>query len=314
MPKLAAVQQPPVTHDLEATLARGCDIIREAAQQGAALVAFPEAWFSGYPDFTWDLTPGRDDDLLAAAYARYHDSAVDLEKDGLAPIREAAAETGTVVIAPVSERAGGQATGTMFNTAAIIDADGRLAHLHRKVMPTMAERMVWGFGDASTIKAVDTAVGRVGVLLCWECYMPLARAALWAQAPEIFVAPTADPSDAWNATMQHCAKEGGVWSVGLDTPMRSDDYPGDLPGRDRIAAADTDWRRPGNAVICDPWGEIAAGPMRREMGLLMAEADMGAVAQARRFFDCTGHYARPDLFQLHVDARPKAGVVFTDAP
>lgn len=312
MVKIAAVQQSPVTHDLAATLAKGAQIIETASKAGADLVAFPEAWFSGYPDFAWDLTPGRDDDLLSAAYARYSESAVDLSSKALAPIQQVAADTGTVVVAGITELGTGQASGTLFNAAVIVDADGGIAHVHRKTMPTMAERMVWGFGDASTIKVVETAVGRIGVLLCWECYMPLARAALWAQSPEIFVAPTADPSDAWIATMQHCGKEGGVWVVGIDTPMKSSDYPDDLPARDRIAAADGEWRRPGSAVICDPFGGIAAGPMRHELGLLMTDADLSAIAQARRFFDCTGHYARPDLFTLTVDTSKKRSVNFSN--
>ncbi len=310
MPKLTAVQEAPVIHDLEATLEKGVEIIERAAEAGSELLAFPEAWFSGYPDFTWDLTPGRDDDLLAAAYARYFENAVDLTKDGLAPIRTAAKEAGCVVIAGLTERATAHDSGTLFNTAVTIDATGEILNVHRKTMPTMAERMVWGFGDASTIRAVETSVGRVGVLLCWENYMPLARAAIWAQKPDIFVAPTADPSDAWNATMQHCAKEGGCWVLGIDTPVKVKDYPEDLPGRDRVSAAKDDWRRPGNGIICDPFGGIAAGVMRREYGLLHAEADLAMIAQARRFFDCCGHYARPDLFQLTVDTTSKTPVVF----
>lgn len=312
MVKVAAVQEAPVCHDLEATLQTGVAILERAARAGIDLVAFPEAWFSGYPDFVWALAAGNDQDEAGKAFARFRANAVDLSRDGLAPIRKAAHEHGIVVVAGVTERAAEQSAGTLYNTAVTIDATGEILNMHRKVMPTMAERMVWGYGDASGLRVVDTAVGRVSVLLCWENFMPLARAAMWAQNVDIHVAPTADNSDQWLASMQHIGREGSCWVIGLDTPLHEDDIPADLPGRAQISLGPDTWCRIGSAIICDPYGGVAAGPMRREKGLLETDVDLEVVRQARQWFDVCGHYARPDLFSLNVDQSPQAPVRFAD--
>lgn len=305
--KITAVHEPPVYYDLAASLQRGADIIARAAADGSALVVFSEAWLPGYVNFVWAMTPTFDEtgdypDL----YKRLWANAVDMETDALAPIRQAARENGVVVVLGVQEKEGG----TLYNTGVIIDADGQILNVHRKLMPTNAERTVWGFGDGSTLKVVDTAVGRVGVLLCWENYMPLARMALYAQNVEIFCAPTAYADDVWHVTMQHIAMEGSCVVVGVCPCVRIDDVPEDLPGRDSMAAWG-EWLHTGNASIVAPGGRVLAGPAQKTQGLIQADVDLSAIAERRRLFDVAGHYARPDVFTLNVDRRQKKPVRFS---
>ena len=238
MTKIAIIQQPPVYLDLEKSMARAVDLVAEAAGQGARLVVFPEAWFPGYPTFVWRLPPGAGMGKTDALFAQLQANAIDLGRDGMTPLQEAAKEHEMVVVAGYQELDGALSGSTLFNSCVIIDADGTIANNHRKLMPTNPERMVWGFGDGSGLNVVETAVGRIGALLCWENYMPLARYALYAQQIEIYVAPTWDSGATWLATMQHIAREGGCWVVGCATALEVSDIPEDLPFRDDLFPED----------------------------------------------------------------------------
>ncbi len=308
--KIAVVQQPPVYMDKEGSLARAVELIGEAAAADCRLIAFPETWLPGYPTFVWRLTPGsgmkKTDDLFALSQA----NSINLAKDDLRPIMVAAREHAMVVVIGHQEVDGAVSGSTLFNSVAIIDADGRLLNNHRKLMPTNPERMVWGFGDGSSLRVVETAVGRVGALICWENYMPLARFALYAQNIDIYVAPTWDSGDTWLATMQHIAREGGCWVVGCATSLEAGDVPASLPHRDEIFPDPEEWINPGDAVVYKPFGGLLAGPMRREKGLLLAEIDVDAAAASRRKFDVSGHYARPDVFTLHVNRAKQSSISF----
>ncbi len=308
--KAAIVQYPPVFLDLERTLEHAVRHIEEAAGLGAELIVFPEAWFPGYPIWVQRARPEGDLDMVVALVSRLQDNAVDLASDDLAPVRAAAREHGVVVVAAHQEIDRAH-SGTIFNSVAIIDADGTILNNHRKVMPTLGERMVWGFGDASTIRVVETAVGRVGALLCWENLMPLARYALYAQMPEIYVAPTADVGEGWQASMQHIARESCAYVLAGSTSWRLGDLPDDVPFRDRLVDDEEAWISPGEAVVYEPFGPAIAGPMRRERGLLVAELDLEKCRLPRSWFDVTGHYARPDLFRLEVDTAPQSPVRFS---
>lgn len=228
-------------------------------------------------------------------------NSVNRSKGGLAPLQEAAKEHGVVVVVGYQEIDGAVSGSTLFNSCAIIDADGRLANNHRKLMPTNPERMIWGFGDGSGLNVVETAVGRLGTLICWENYMPLARYALYAQNIEIYVAPTWDSGDTWLATMQHIAREGGCWVIGCATALEAKDIPDDVPYQDELFPNKDEWVNQGDAVVYAPFGGVVAGPMRKEKGFLFAEIDVAAAKASRRKFDATGHYARPDIFSLHVN-------------
>jgi nitrilase len=308
--RISVIQQPPVYLDREKSIAKACDLIEASAREGAEMVVFPEAWLPGYPTFVWRLAPGAGMGKTDELYARLQDNAVDLSRDGLAAICAAAREFGVVVVICYHELDGGGSGSTLFNSCAIIDADGRLANTHRKLMPTNPERMIWGFGDGAGLNVVETAVGRVGALICWENYMPLARYALYAQNIDIYVAPTWDSGDSWLVTMQHIAREGGCWVVGCATALKASDIPQDVPYRDELFPDPAEWINPGDAVVYKPFGGVLAGPMHREKGLLMADIDVGAARAARRKFDASGHYARPDVFKLTVDRQERRPAEF----
>ena len=299
--KLAVVQYPPVYLDLEKTMDRAVAIVAEAAAKGCQMLVFPEAWFPGYPTFIWRLPPGAGMGKTDALYARLQANSVDLSRNGMARLQETAKEHSVVIVAGYQEVDGAVSGSTLFNSCIIIDADGQIANNHRKLMPTNPERMVWGFGDGSGLNVVDTAVGRIGALLCWENYMPLARYALYAQNIDIYVAPTWDSGETWLATMQHIAREGGCWVVGCATALEASDIPDDVPFRDELFPNADEWVNPGDAVVYKPFGGVAAGPMHQEKGLLITDINVAESRASRRKFDASGHYARPDVFQLTVN-------------
>ena len=311
MTKVAVVQQPPIYLNLKASMERAVDLIAQAAHQGSHLVVFPETWLPGYPTFVWRLAPGAGMGKTDALFSLSQSNSVDRSKGGLAPLQEAAKEHGVVVVVGYQEVDGAVSGSTLFNSCAIIDADGRLANNHRKLMPTNPERMIWGFGDGSGLNVVETAVGRVGALLCWENYMPLARYALYAQNIEIYVAPTWDSGETWLATMQHIAREGGCWVIGCATALEVADIPDEIPYRNELFPNKDEWVNPGDAVVYAPFGGVVAGPMRREKGFLFAEIDVAAAKASRRKFDASGHYARPDVFSLHVNRQQQVPARFT---
>ena len=232
----------------------------------------------------------------------------------MAPLCEAARAHGVTVVCGVAERDAAFSRATLYYTVGIVGADGRLRNRHRKLMPSNAERMVHGFGDASGLRVVDTPAGRLGTLVCWENYMPLARYALYAQGVEIHVAPTYDAGDGWIATMRHIALEGRCWVIGSGTVLRGGDIPADLAGREALFPHAEEWINDGDSVVVDPQGRVVAGPLRREVGILYAEIDAARVAAARRTLDVAGHSARPDIFELHVRRAPAAPLRWMDEP
>jgi nitrilase len=307
---VAIVQRAPTYLHRDATLATGVAAIAEAAGRGARLIVFPEAFVPGYPAWLWRLRPGTDGALGARIYALLLENAVSLQRGDLKPLLEAAARYAVTVVCGIDERDDEFGGGTLYNTALVIGPDGTIRNRHRKLMPTNPERMVWGFGDATGLKVVDTASGRLGTLLCWESLMPLARYALYAQGIEIYVAPTYDSGDGWIGTLQHIAREGCCWVVGSGCALRGSDFAADFPGRETLYPDGDEWVNVGDSVVVAPGGKIVAGPLRREVGILYAELDTERVGAARRSLDVVGHYARPDLFQLHVNTRAQKPVQF----
>jgi len=308
MTRVAIVQVPPVFLDRERTIGKAVGLVDEAVAGGAELVIFPEAFIPGYPAWIWRLRPGGDWTLSEALHGRLLDNAVDLERGDLAPLQEAARRHRVGVVCGLNERDGRLGRATLYNTIVVIGPDGAVINRHRKLMPTNPERMVWGFGDASGLKVVETPAGRVGTLLCWENYMPLARYALYAQGIELYIAPTYDSGDDWIETLRHIAREGCCWVLGSGTVLRVRDLPGDFPERAGLYPEGEDWINPGDSVVIAPGGAIVAGPLRSEEGILQADIDPGRVGIARRTLDVVGHYARPDIFTLKVDTRPQTPV------
>ena len=299
--KVAVIQTPPKLLDRAATLREMTRAIAAAAGQGAGLIVFPEAYVPGYPSWAWRLKPGADMALAGDIHARLRAEAVDLAHGDLAPLFEAAATHKVTVVTGLNERDSEFSGTTLFNTVVVIGADGRLLNRHRKLMPTNPERMIWGRGDGSGLNVVDTPAGRLGTLLCWENYMPLPRSALYAQNLEVLVAPTWDCGDEWVATMRHIAREGGCYVIGVGTAIQAGDVPEDFPERARVFPEPDDWLCEGDAVVVKPFGRIAAGPLRREKGVLFAEIDPELARRSRRSLDVTGHYSRPDIFRLTVN-------------
>ncbi|HVJ97942.1 MAG TPA: carbon-nitrogen hydrolase family protein [Acidimicrobiia bacterium] len=290
---IAAVQASPVFLDREATIDKVGILTKEAAARGAALVVFPEAFVPAYPDWVWRTTPWADNEW----YARFADQSVEIPSPACDALGAVAADTGTYLAVGVNERDGG----TIYNTLLYFGPDGALLGKHRKLIPTGGERLVWGQGDGSTLSVFDTPFGRIGGLICWENYMPLARAAMYQQHVDIYLAPTWDNSDVWVSSMRHIAKEGGCYVVGVNSCIRGSDVPADIPGRDDLYGGDDDWASRGNTVIVDPSGTVAAGPLVEQAGIIYADVDLAKVQKARRQLDVVGHYARPDVFQLNVN-------------
>jgi nitrilase len=313
MSRLAVVQTPPVFLDRARTLAKAAASVEQAARGGARLIVFPEAFVPGYPAWIWRLRPGGDMALTEKLHALLRANAVDLSRDDLEPLREAARREKAAVVCGVHERDATFGGGTLYNTVVVIGPDGAILNRHRKLMPTNPERMVWGFGDAAGLKTVDTPCGRVGVMICWENYMPLARYALYAQGVDVYVAPTYDSGERWIATMQHIGREAGCWVAGGGCAFRAADIPDSLPGKADLFKDPDEWINPGDSVIVAPGGKIAAGPMHEEIGILYADIDHERIGMARRSLDIVGHYSRPDVFRLHVDTKPRPPVEFTDS-
>ena len=290
---IAAVQAAPVFCDRDATIEKVASLTKEAAGHDARLIAFSEGFVPTYPDWVWRTTPWADREW----YARWFDQAVDVPGPACDALGAIAREHECYLAIPVNERDGG----TVYNTLLYFGPDGTLLGKHRKLVATGGERLVWGSGDGTTLTVIDTPFGRVGGLICWENYMPLARTAMYEQDIDVLLSPTWDNSDVWPLSMQHIAKEGRCYVVGITSCQRASDVPAGLPGRDEIYGGDDDWMSRGNSIIVDPFGHVLAGPLVGEPGILYADIDAQVARTSRREFDVVGHYSRPDVFQLRVN-------------
>jgi nitrilase len=289
---VAAAQYAPVHLDKAATLDKLVSVVEEAAGLGVSLVLFPETFVPAYPDWVW-RTPAWSEHGLAS-YRRLLDNAV-TETD-FELLAATARDHDLHLAVGVTERFGS----TLYNTLVLFGPDGSLLNHHRKLMPTGGERLVWGYGDGSSLNVVDTALGQVGGLICWENYMPLARATMYSQDVQIYLAPTWDTSDTWVPTLQHIAKEGRTYVIGCCQAIHSRDLPDDVPGRAELYD-DDEWLARGLSTVVAPGGQILAGPLEEKEGLVTATVDVAKCAAGRGLFDPTGHYSRPDVFRLVVD-------------
>ena len=290
---VAAVQAAPVLLDLDATLDVMDGYVARAAEAGARLVVFPESFLPGYPDWVWRRPAWSD----GAWYARLYDQSVEIPGPATERLGAAARAAGAWLAVGVTERV---PSGTLYNSLVYVAPDGRVAGVHRKLVPTGGERTIWGPGQGSVLTSVDTPFGRVGGLICWENLMPLARAAMYEQGLGIYVAPTWDNSDSWLSTLRHIAREGRVFVIGTNSCLRGSDVPRTLPGADEVYGGDDDWLSRGNTAIVGPNGRVIAGPLVGEPGMLVATLDLGELRGARRELDVVGHYARPDVFDFSV--------------
>lgn len=301
----AVVQAGSIAFDTAATISKLGDLTSDARNAGAELVVFPEAFIGGYPKgHDFGAVIGERSEEGRNWYQRYFAGAISIPGPELEAIADAA--RGVHLVVGVIERE----HGTLYCSVIFLSPDGELVGLHRKLMPTAAERLVWGSGDGSTMPVVSTEVGRLGAAICWENYMPLYRTALYAKDVQVWCAPTVDSRERWSSTMQHVALEGRVFVLSANQYSVRSDYPddyvtgyGDDPDTVLIG---------GGSCIIDPHGQFLVEPVRDRETILTAEIDLAEIIRGTYDFDAVGHYARPDVFQLVVDERRRQPVVVSE--
>lgn len=302
--RVTVAQAAPAVMDREATTEKVVRLVDAAAAQGARLVLFPEAFVPAYP---WGVRFGTRVGGRTAegrkAWARYWANAVDVPGPVTGAIGSAARRAQAYVAIGVIERDQTFSRGTLYCTLLYFGPDGGLLAKHRKLVPTAAERYIWGSGDGSTLPALETPHGRLGGLICWENYMPLARMSMYAKGVQIYLAPTADSRDSWQATIRHIACEGRCFVLSACQFVTRGMYPADFEVRDELEGAPEVLSRGGSAIVA-PLGDYLAGPLFGQEGILVADLDLGLVVQGKFDFDVAGHYARPDVFRLLVNEQP----------
>ena len=302
--RVAVVQAGSVPFDTEACVDKAVRLIGDAAAGGAKVIVFPEAFITGYPKgLNFGLVVGARDAAGREEFRLYLDAAIDVPGSQTQRLGEAAAAHGSYVVIGVIERE----RGTCYCTVLFFGPDGRLLGKHRKLMPTALERMIWGFGDGSTLTVVDSPYGRIGSVICWENYMPMLRMAMYSKNVALYCAPTADDRDTWLSSMRHVALEGRCFVLTACQFIRKKDFPATV----RVSLGDSPdavLMRGGSAII-SPLGRVLAGPDFEGETILTAVLDLNDIGRGKFDFDVAGHYSRPDVFQLVVNEAPMNPVV-----
>jgi len=301
--QIAVVQAAPVYMNREATVDKACQLIAEAGRNGARLVVFPEVFIPGYPDWIWNVPAGQIS-LNQQLYGDLLDQAVSIPGPATDRLCQAARSAGVYVVIGVNERNVEASGGTLFNTLIYIGPEGSLLGRHQKLVPTAPERTIWGYGDPGTLQVHDTDIGKIGGLICHENYMPLVRYSLYARGIELYFAPTYDESEAWHSSLRHIGREGRVYVTGCCMVLRKEDILARFPQLEPYYAAANEWINTGNSMIAGPEGNILAGPLNKEEGILYAEVNLQTLRGTRWNLDVAGHYARPDAFHLTVRTAP----------
>ncbi len=297
--KVAAAQVAPVYLDIVKTVEKAITIIKEAAKNKAKLIVFPEAFVPGYPDWVW-VVPSYKSTILNKLYTNLVENSISIPDKYTEQLSQAAKEANIHVMIGIQEKNSEASSSSIYNSILYIDDKGKIGGKHRKLVPTGAERLVWAQGDGSTLQVFNTSIGKIGGLICWENFMPLARNAMYVEGAQILVAPTWDKSEKWLQSMQYIAREGGLFVISCCTPLNKENIPIEL-GFKEFYPDDREWINIGNSCIINPKGEIIAGPLKAEEGILYAKLDLREISASKRLFDVTGHYARPDVFNFNVD-------------
>lgn len=297
--KIAAAQLAPVFLNKEKTVEKACEAISEAGKNGAKLIVFPEVFISGYPDWVW-LIPNSKGAVLNDLYIRLVESAVSVPDESTDKLCRAAKAAGINVVIGMNERNSGKSSASLYNSLLFINSEGKITGVHRKLMPTGGERLIWAQGNGATLKAYDTTAGKIAGLICWENYMPLARTAIYETGAQILAAPTWDKSPNWLESMKHIAREGGLFVISTCMAIKKDDIPDEFDFKN-LYPQDKEWINTGNSCIIDPKGKFLAGPLDAQKDIIYAELNMNEIIEAKRMFDVAGHYSRPDVFNFSIN-------------
>jgi len=306
--KVAAVQNSPVFLNKKATVEKVCELISKASAKGAKLVVFPEAFISAYPDWVWIVPPYKKA-ILDEMYLELLENAVSIPDDATKKLAAAAKKNKIFIAIGINERNSEASNASLFNTLLYFDDKGNIMGKHRKLIPTGAERLVWAQGDGSTINSFDTPFGKLGGLLCWENFMPLARNAIYSWGAQIHVTPTWDSSEAWLNGMKFIAKEGGMFLINSCHAIHLKDIPNKYEFK-KLYPEGKGWLNPGNSCIINPKGQFITEPLKTKKSIIYADIDLDLIAGAKWIFDVTGHYARPDVFKFSINKN--ANKIFED--
>jgi nitrilase len=295
--KAACAQFAPVFLDKKATTDKACELISQASKKGAKLVVFPEAFIPAYPDWVWVVPPYKGQ-LLNSLYGELLKNSVTVPDETTAKLCRAAKKAKIYAAIGINERNKESSGSSLYNTMLYINLDGIIMGKHRKLVPTSAERLVWAQGDGGTMDMYDTKIGKLGGLICWENYMPLARYYLYSKGIQLYTAPTWDQSETWINSMCHIAKEGGMYVLSCCIAMKMEDIPARFGIKEFYPSTKGKWLAKGNSVIVNPKGEIIAGPLPEKENFIFADIDLSQISSAKRTFDAAGHYDRKDVFSF----------------
>jgi predicted amidohydrolase len=302
-----AVQHPPVFLDLPKSIEKACDLITQAGREGASLIVFPETWLTGYP-LWFDLAPGAalwDSDEANQVYQRLFENSPSLGHPAIQQLGKAAQSAGAILVMGLHERAGS----TLYNTTLYIGTDSQIMGYHRKLVPTYSERLIWGRGDGSTLEVFDTPLGRLGGLICWEHWMPLARYTYHAQGEQIHIAQWPTVKSMHQIASRHYAFEGRCFVIAAGTVLHRDELSSSgLALFDQISDQEDGLLMRGGSCIFGPDGELLAEPLFNQPGLISAEIDLDKAVTKGMTLDVVGHYSRPDIFTLQVNKNPQKNV------
>ena len=296
--KVAAAQLSPIFLNKAKTVEKACKAILEAGENGAKLIVFPEAFISGYPDWVW-LIPNSKGADLNELYLKLVENAVSVPDDSTIKLCKAAKTASINVVIGMHERNTETSNASLFNSLLFIDDKGLILGKHRKLIPTGGERLIWSQGDGSTLCSYDTSAGKIAGLICWENFMPLARNTIYEFGTQILASPTWDKSPNWIQSMQHIAREGGLFVISTCMALKIDDIPDEFEFK-KLYPDGREWINIGNSSIIGPNGQFLAGPLEAEEGILYADIDLQQIIKAKRMFDVVGHYSRPDVFSFNL--------------